>query len=313
MRKAGKMSSALQGPSGGAPELYELVWFPSSGWCDDLASVVLPENWDDDDSGRHSILFNYFKYYTRRVVEEHLWMESTSPSGTRVSAFDTGLLSRHFEPVYAVFEGNRNPDRQPWVLREWATPASPRLRDFDVAQLQRALFFSDPAEVVYDPRLPVVPNLEHVLEDNIDRYPAELQNNAYLRRAALENAIHVAAAKARSNWRLAAPQFYWPPTEAAGRVQLLLPLSLVDPDQVDLALVVDRFPTYAEQPDAAGASYRAYTVLPLEWAYRNARLITRPEAYWLDINTRGTLRPGHQANLPVASPATVDVAEEGEE
>jgi hypothetical protein len=33
-----------------------------------------------------------------------------------------------------------------------------------------------------------------------------------------------------------------------------------------------------------GSVYRAYTVLPLEWAYRNARLVTRPEAYWLDIN-----------------------------
>lgn len=309
MREAGEMSPAVQGSSGGVPDLYDLVWFPNVDWCDELATVVLPENWDDDDSGRHAILFNYFKYYTRRVVEEGLWIESTSPSGSRVSAFDTGLLSRHFEPIYAVFEENRNRDRQPWVHREWASPSSPRLHDFDTTTLQRALFFSDPAEVVYDPRLPVVPNLEHVLEDNVDRYPPELQNNAYLRRAALENAIHVAAAKARSNWRLAAPQFYWPPHEPTGRVQLLLPLALVDPDCVDLALVVDRFPTYADQPSPEGASYRAYTVLPLEWAYRNARLITRPEAYWLDINTRDRVRETTQLSASRTTPAVVSAAE----
>jgi len=268
------------------PDLYDLVWFPSSDWCDELAAAVLPEEWDDDDSGRHPILFNYFKYYVRRVLEEDLWIEAASPAGSRVAAFDTGLLSRHFEPIYAVFEANRNPDRQPWVHKEWATPSSSRLRDFDLAAVRRALFFSEPAEVVYDPRLQVIPNLEHILEHNVDRYPAELQDNPYLRKAALENAIQVAAARARANWRLAAPQFYWPQSGSAGRVQLLLPLSLIHPERVDLALVVDRSPSYAEVPSAADAVYRAYTVLPLDWAYRNARLITRPEAYWLDVNTR---------------------------
>jgi len=281
------MSELSPTTAAGAPDLYDLVWFPNGDWCDELAAAALDENWDDDGSGRHPILFNYFKYYTRRALEEGVWIEATSPAGTRVSAFDTGLLSRHFEPIYAVFEANRDQARQPWVHKEWATPSSPRMRDFDTGALRRALFFSDPAEAVYDPRLPVVPNLEHIIEDNVDRYPLELQENAYLRKAALEHAIQVAAAKARSNWRLAAPQFYWPHGEDTGRVQLLLPLCLIDPERVDLALVVDRSPSYAEQPAATNACYRAYTVLPLDWAYGNARLVTRPEAYWLDINRRG--------------------------
>jgi Domain of unknown function (DUF3825) len=280
------VSEAPPVPLHGTSELYDIAWFPSQDWCDELAAVALPEEWDDDDSGRHSILFNYIKYYTKRIVEEGLWVESSSPQGTTLAVFDTGLLSRHFEPIYALFEENRIPDRQPWVHKEWATPSAPRLRAFDLEAAGRALFFSDPGEVVYDPRLPVVPNLEHIIEDNVDRYPEELQRNTYLRKAALDNAIKVAAARARTNWRLAAPQFYWPPNDASGCVQLLLPLSLVDPERVDLALVLDRFPAYAEHPAAAGACYRAHTVLPLDWAYGNARLITRPEAYWLDINTR---------------------------
>jgi hypothetical protein len=281
--------------AGGAPELYDFVWFPSIDWCDQLARVALAENWDDDGSGRHPILFTYFKYYFRRILEEDLWVETTSPTRTTVAAFDTGLLSRHFQPVYAIFEANRNEGKQPWVHKEWASPSSAQGRGFDVRNLGRALFYKSPAEVVYDPRLEVLPNLEHIIDENVDRYPAELRDDSYRREAHLEKAIRVTAARARSNWRLAAPQFYWPPGDAGGRIQLLLPLELVTPGRVDMALVLDRFPPFAENPDPIGAFYRAYTVLPLEWAYRNARLVTRPEAYWLDINTR---RSGEERGSP---------------
>jgi Domain of unknown function (DUF3825) len=282
-----------------AADLYDLIWFPQQDWWGDLAALALPENWGDDGSGRLPILFNYLKYYTRRVHEEGLWTEASSAHGVKLAAFDTGLLSRRFQPIYAVFEENRNPGRQPWVHKDWASPSSSRMKAFDLAEVKRAVFFSDPAEVVYDPRLKVIPNLEHIVDENVDRYPASLQESSYQREAALEKAISVAEARARANWRLAAPQFYWPAPDAPGRVQLLLPLSLMDPATVDLALVLDRTPAVAEQPGPAGASYRAFTVLPLEWAYGNARLITRPETLWLDINTReavdraeGITRPG---------------------
>lgn len=277
------MPVARHASAPGAAELYDLIWFPQQEWWGDLAAIALPENWG---GGRMPILFNYIKFYTRRIHEEGLWTEATAAGGVKLAAFDTGLLSRHFEPIYAVFEENRNADRQPWVHKDWAIPSSSRMKAFDLTKVKRAVFFSDPAEVVYDPRVPVIPNLEHILDENVDRYPAPLRENGYLRKAALENAIHVAEARARANWRLAAPQFHWSSPDAPGRVQLLLPLSLIDPETVDLALVLDRTPPTAEHPDPVDASYRAYTVLPLEWAYANARLITRPEAYWLDINTR---------------------------
>jgi len=54
-------------------------------------------------------------------------------------------------------------------------------------------------------------------------------------------------------------------------VQLLLPLSLTDPERVDLALVVSR----------EGEFYRGHTVLTMEMAYSNARLLARPDSDWL--------------------------------
>jgi|GEM_PF-319224 len=271
--------------------LFEAAWFPSQTWLNDLAATAQPENWDDGGDGRQSVLFNYLQYTMRRQLELGHWLEVETAEGVRTSAFNTGLFSRHFEPIYAVFEQNRDPSRQPWVLIEWASPSSSRLRGFDRDDLRQASYFSDPGEAVFDPRLPVDPNMKHIVDDNVDRYPVELQANDFVRSGMLKRAIEVAEAKAHANWRIAVPQYYWHkgPTEP-GRLQLLLPLSLLDPDRVDLALVIDRDPPHSASQGAGEsegrACYRAYTVLPVEWAYRNARLITRPESYWLDPNTR---------------------------
>ncbi|MEL6732682.1 MAG: DUF3825 domain-containing protein, partial [Bacteroidota bacterium] len=56
-----------------------------------------------------------------------------------------------------------------------------------------------------------------------------------------------------------------------GKVQLLLPLCLVDPKVPDLALVV----SWEHEV------YRANTVLGLDWAYQNARLMAPLEDGWL--------------------------------
>jgi hypothetical protein len=259
-------------------DLYDLVWFPNQAWWDDLARAAAPEDWNDEAGERPAILISYYKYYARRVREEERWLEARSPSGETLAAFQTGLLSRRSEPLYAVLEANREPDRQPWVHKEWATASSARLGAFAVEELTRATFFSDPRELVYDPRLRIRADVEKMAEEHVNRYPAALRANPTLRRVALEAAVSVAEATARADWRVAVPQFYWPAPDAPGRVQLLLPLALTEPGHIDLALALDR----VEDRDAAGEpAYRAYAVLPLGWAYRNARLMSRPESSWL--------------------------------
>jgi hypothetical protein len=54
-------------------------------------------------------------------------------------------------------------------------------------------------------------------------------------------------------------------------MQLLLPVAPLARDQVELALAVDRLESV----------YLGRTVLPLDWAYNNARLLTRPDSDWL--------------------------------
>ena len=74
------------------------------------------------------------------------------------------------------------------------------------------------------------------------------------------------------NYKTAIPVYY--PTENRGA--LLLPLALVQQNHVDLALVVEW------QPQSE--RYQGETILPLNIAYSNSRLITRPDSDWLRMD-----------------------------
>ena len=58
------------------------------------------------------------------------------------------------------------------------------------------------------------------------------------------------------------------------KMQLLLPLRITDPEKADAALVADK--------DDASKSYRVRTILTLDVAYSNARLLRKPTQKWLN-------------------------------
>jgi hypothetical protein len=70
------------------------------------------------------------------------------------------------------------------------------------------------------------------------------------------------------NFKTAVPTYY----PIIRELQLLLPICLVSDERVDLALAVEKTPAN---------SYIGHTVLPLDWAYKNARLVCRPDSDWL--------------------------------
>ena len=84
----------------------------------------------------------------------------------------------------------------------------------------------------------------------------------------IKDAVSLALKKVEWNYKTAIPVYF----PAQNTVSLLLPLCLVDEDHVDLALVVER--------QKSGA-YQGQTILPLNLAYTNSRLITRPDSDWL--------------------------------
>lgn len=260
-------------------DLFEFAWMPPNfdAKLEDLAGRAQPERWEEPDypgTMKLPILGNYIRYTFRRLVEEDKVAFATDENGRQVAAFNTGLFTRHYESLFATFEANTNTEKQPWVLKGWSTLADSRMRPFSSIDVKPARYFSRPDDLIYDPDLELVPDLDHILGENADRFPTSLQANPHLLRLGLDAAIREAGKRAQMNWKTAVPQYYFGHAgRGQGYIQLLLPLCIMQPDRADLALVVDKV--------RSENRYRAHTVLTLSMAYKNARLLARPYSDWL--------------------------------
>lgn len=96
--------------------------------------------------------------------------------------------------------------------------------------------------------------------------PEEIRNSSNMQ-SSLIGAIDIMKKKITANYKIAVPQYF------DGKIQLLLPLYLLERPQPDLALVVTK--------NTSGNSYQGHTCLTLEMAYNNARLIAKPDSNWL--------------------------------
>ncbi|MFQ9799863.1 MAG: DUF3825 domain-containing protein [Clostridia bacterium] len=85
----------------------------------------------------------------------------------------------------------------------------------------------------------------------------------------LEDAIEMARKQVRWNYKTAIPCFF--PTRNV--MSLMLPLSLQDDSRADAALVVER---------TRSGNYQGQTILTLQQAYLDGRLLCRPNSEWLD-------------------------------
>lgn len=83
----------------------------------------------------------------------------------------------------------------------------------------------------------------------------------------IQDAVNLAQKRVEWNYKSAIPMYF--PKKNRGS---LLPLALMDETRVDLALVVER---------QISGSYQGQTILPLNLAYTNSRLVTRPDSDWL--------------------------------
>ncbi len=262
--------------------LFDFAWLPPRGIdtpsskayesrLKELAERAQHEDWAFDSEQPFGILGNYLRYTFKRLVQEKKVETGLDSTGTRIAAFNTGLFTPNYETINAFFEANRDSSRQPWVLKDWIVESDRRLSFFG-AKPRAARYFDKPAELIYDPDRDLIPNLDHILDENVDRYPADLRDNPHRRRMMLQGAVAEAGKRAQMNYKVAVPQFCFGHEGAEpGRIQLLLPLCFSDPRRADLALVVER----------EEHAYRAFTVLALDRAYSNARLIAKPETDWL--------------------------------
>ncbi|MEM7659872.1 MAG: DUF3825 domain-containing protein [Bacteroidota bacterium] len=239
-----------------------------------LVRMAEPEAWEyhRPTQQRYPILRSYIDHTFRRLEEQGGIRYASDQEGEGLACFNTGLLSRQQEEIFAFFGANRRRLKrsgylkpQEWVLRGFGVESN-RLRSHFSSAPPLATYVEEPAELVFDGRLPLVPDYEHILKDRKGRLPDRFLNwpaNQLAER--FRDAIHLVSQQLKRNYRLAVPQYY------EGQIQLLVPLCLELPNQPDLALVISR----------EHEIYRANTILPLEWAYQNARLIAPQTFGWL--------------------------------
>ncbi len=266
-----------------AQDLFTFAFFPkrptdppgTTGWnsrLNDLGRLAKQEAWSTPSSVGLDVLANYLKFTFKRLAEEDKVLTAINPSGSKLAAFNTGLRSRSAgEAIHALFDTNPVSDRQRWILRDFVTDSDSALLYFKT-QPVRAVYCDSPAELCFDSKVKIAVSLDHILNDHLDRYPEIFRGSPHLRQIALRGAIEEAIQLAETNFRAVVPQFRFGRLGMGrSRPQLLLPLCLTDSAHPDLAMVIEREEFF----------YRARTVLPIDKAYMNARLIAPPPAEWL--------------------------------
>lgn len=247
-------------------DFFDFAFIPNmDASLQDLAGESEPEDWSyQNTSSDHPlpVLYNYIRYTYRKVSEEG---KITLSEDGQYSCFNTGLVTPSQEAIYASFEVNRKMNAQPWFFKNWFRKGRWELNSFpELPDL--AHYFDDPASLVFDTRKDLRVNVEHIIEENKERFPEPYQSmDDYALQTFLKGAIDNAKERVRRNYKTAIPQYY------RGQIQLLLPLCLGNPQRADLALVADRHSTF----------YRVSTCLTLDMAYNNARQITKPDRDWL--------------------------------
>lgn len=288
-------------------DLYDFAYIYAENW-EKLAGLARPENWDGED--RFSILINYLKYTFSRLVQEKK-IAFANPDSGPLASFNTGLVDRRFQPIFALLTPNKLskvPGKRLWYLDGFYVAGENRQGKQLVNAFkplpESAYYFDNPADAVFDARAEVHVDWEHVIEENVERIPVKLLERTtqgfavraveglseeaafeykqafaeYIRNddfayrmliQAFEGALTLARKKALWNYKTAIPVYH----PARNSMSMLLPLSLLSADTVDLALVVER--------QTLSGNYQGHTIYPIHWAYKNARLIARPESDWL--------------------------------
>lgn len=256
-------------------DLYQFAYFPNlSNFIDQLAQMAQKEDggWEykyTKSTTNKPILRNYLNYTFKRLTEEEKVIESSSKA-----CFNTGLITENQEEIFILFKKNNYKDQQDWVFNCFCKKSDFNLREFNPLP-KRSSYFEDSKHLVYDLRLgdPRI-DYDHIMDnpENRQRFPESYKSMTnYELQGSLEIAIQRAVERVKRNYKAAVPQFFWDRKAVRGELQLLLPLCMTNPSRADVALVVNR----------TDDVYSGETILTLDMAYNNARLLARPDTEWL--------------------------------
>ena len=281
----------------------------------DLANKAMKENWQHPMASKekasvfeYPILKSYLAFTYHHLQDEDALIASEEDKKIKKyngnAYFNTGLLDRYFRQIFVIGKidnitlnphcSNEKYCIQKEVLRnvKFCSENDPQItRIFSKSQLPKlACYFKDRSDVIFDASLDIHFNDEHIFIDGVARKRLPKYSEAYeackddpekisilASRIArdFESACNRAKLLAERNYKLAVPQ-YWKET---GEIQFLLPIYLGEEEEADIpqcALVLSL------DHSARNISYRGETILTLDMAYNNARLLAKPDVFWLN-------------------------------
>lgn len=246
----------------------------------DLQSIAEPEHWDyiKNPTSRVPVLYSYINYTFERIMAQKKLVKGISKEKREYAYFNTGLVTPFQDEIYGYFEKVSPVDKtgtwhipQPeYVFQGFETDQS-HFRKYFSSSPEMATYFTEAevTELMFDTSLnqgKIIVDREHLMARK-KRFPAKiaaLDDEAFL--DAIAKSIDLAIKRAKRNYKTAIPHFY------DGKIQFLLPLCMLTKKDADLALVVNK----------EESVYTAHTVLTLDQAYNNARLLAKPDREWLN-------------------------------
>ncbi len=187
---------------------------------------------------------------------------------------NTGLLTDYNQEIYAVFRKSDMTNGLPWAFTRVHKDTDRFISEKFSEKPQMANYLTNVYDLIYDKNLDIKLNLDHIIDDNFDRFIQAGYLDKALIHALLLYAKDVLQKKLLRNYRIALPFYYRNTQTGESKVQLLVPVYFPN-SLVRLALVLDK-----RTNDDDSQYYEAITVLPVEWAYMDSRLIVKPDDEW---------------------------------
>ncbi len=233
----------------------------------DLANKAKPENWSYLDLRRGKPLQALWTYLASSYEMSHKKHALSYSAEYKSCLWNTGLVDTSGLEIFGVLHRARKRTHL-WKWKQWCTADDNKvIKHFPkLPKNAHKRFLID--QPPYDLTRPVVCNLSHIANDNVQRLPEALRDMSITNReGVLTSAIEHHVERVQRGEGAPVPQYY------AGEVGYFLKVSFKPYFQGQTVLALQD----------TGMKYIAATCLYPQWAYARARVVGVPPADWITV------------------------------
>lgn len=146
---------------------------------------------------------SYLEHIFRKLKAEN---KVAYTSNNSHACFNTGLVTKNLEPIFTFFEEYRKPrkgkDNPQYCFKAFLKESDIQLlKTFPSRHPDIADFFQKPEDLIFNPRCQLIPQLDHIIEDNLTRFPIHIQSldSGEIRRR-LDGAIEEVKKRVKTNY-----------------------------------------------------------------------------------------------------------------